>query len=354
MGTGKDEKNATQVVPLSPDQIMDLFYHASTRELMDMGNLACCQVHGRDILLRGLIEFTNVCTNDCLYCGIRNSNHKANRYRMEASMILKAVQTGYDRGIRTFVLQGGEDPVYTIDRICGLVRQIKDLGKKDAAVTLSCGIRSREAYFKLAQAGADRYLLRFETADPKLHFLLRNIGLNDRLKALEDIRAAGFQVGSGYMVGLPGETRETRLENILLCQRLELDMVGLGPFIPHPDTPLKHSFQHPLEHTLRSVALVRLALPKAHIPATTAAGSLMPDGREQMIAAGANVLMPNLTQDKFKQKYLLYPGKICLNEKGIQDIESLNQRIRPLNRNLSFARGDALYHLTNMDTGEPK
>lgn len=342
METETVERNLPQVVPLSSEQIMDLFHHASTQELICLANRVCRRVHGKGVLLRGLIEFTNFCTNDCLYCGIRRGNHRVTRYRMTEAMILSTVQKGYHRGIRTFVLQGGEDRNFTTDRICRLVKTIKSRGCKDAAITLSCGIRCREDYVKMRQAGADRYLLRFETADPVLHRLLRDSSLEDRLKALEDIRAAGFQVGSGFMLGLPGETKETRLKNILLCQRLELDMVGLGPFIPHPDTPLKHASQHPLEHTIRSVALLRLALPRAHIPATTAAGSLVPDGREQMIAAGANVLMPNLTPIQFKQNYVLYPGKVCLTEKGIQDITRLNHRIKPLNRNLSFARGDAL------------
>ena len=331
-----------QATPLPPGEIADLFYHAATEELIRMANRVCRQMHGRDILLRGLIEFTNICSNDCLYCGIRHGNRRAQRYRMAEATILEVVQQGYNRGFRSFVLQGGEDSQYTNERICGLVRRIKEQGCGDAAITLSCGMRRSDDYCKMVDAGADRYLLRFETADAKLHFSLRNCPLEARLKALEDIRAAGLQVGSGYMLGLPGESAAIQLENILLCQKLQLDMVGVGPFIPHPDTPLQHARQHPLENVIRSVALLRLALPEAHMPATTAAGSLVANGREQMIAAGANVLMPNLTPMECKRNYLLYPNKVCLLERGIEGITDLARQMQPLDRQLSFARGDAL------------
>ncbi len=327
---------------LSPAELTELFYNATTDELAIMGKKICTQVHGRKVLLRGLLEYTNYCVSNCLYCGIRRENRKVERYRIEENRLLEVVQAGFARGLRTFVIQGGEDPCYPVERICRLVEAIKQKTRGEAAVTLSCGMRSREEYTDMVQAGADRYLIRFETSDPKLHACLRDgKTLNDRLQALEDTRAAGFQTGSGFMLGLPGETPEIRLENILLCQRLELDMVGIGPFIPHPDTPLKHVTQHPIEDSVRGVALLRLALPQTHIPATTAAGTLQPDGREQMIAAGANVLMPNITPVDFKKDYLLYPGKICLNEGGIHCINDLSNRVRPLGRELCFDRGDA-------------
>lgn len=331
-----------RIVPLSPAEITDLFYHAATEELVAMANATCRRVHGRDVLLRGLIEYSNVCSCDCLYCGIRHGNRRVKRYRMEESAILAVVEEGYNRGFRSFVLQGGEDPEYTTERICRLVRMIKGRGREDAAVTLSCGMRRRNEYLAMAQAGADRYLLRFETADPRLHFSLRRRTLADRLKALDGIRDAGLQAGSGYMLGLPGETPEIQLENILLCQSLQLDMIGIGPFIPHPDTPLGAAGQQPLEAVIRGLALLRLALPEAHLPATTAAGSLVADGREQMLAAGANVLMPNLTPMIFKQNYLLYPNKVCLLEKGVEDLAGLAGQLLSLDRKLSFARGDAL------------
>ena len=327
---------------LSPEEIKDLFYNASTEELVKKGGEACRRVHGKEVLLRGLLEYTNYCGSNCLYCGIRHDNTAVQRYRIEESMLLEAVRAGFDRGIRTFVVQGGEDSQYDNRRICRLVEAIKAQTRGEAAVTLSCGMRSLSQYKEMKAAGADRYLLRFETSDPELHAYLRNgSSLAARLRAIEYIREAGFQTGSGFMLGLPGEKESTRLENVLLAQRLELDMVGIGPFIPHPDTPLGNAEQMPLEEAVRGVALLRLALPEAHIPATTAAGSLQKDGREQMIAAGANVLMPNLTQVEFKKDYQLYPGKICLDESGIQCIGCLSMRVKPLGREISFRRGDA-------------
>jgi biotin synthase len=327
---------------LSPAELTDLFYNCTTDALAMMGKKVCNQVHGSKVLLRGLVEYTNHCVSNCLYCGIRRENRKVPRYRIEEGCLVEAIQAGFDWGLRTFVIQGGEDPCYPVERICRLVETIKQKTLGKAAVTLSCGMRSQEEYREMAQAGADRYLIRFETSDPKLHAFLRDKKtLNDRLQALENIRAAGFQTGSGFMLGLPGETPKIRLENILLCQRLALDMVGIGPFIPHPDTPLKQMRQHPIEDSIRGVALVRLALPQTHIPATTAAGTLQPDGREQMIAAGANVLMPNITPVDFKKNYLLYPGKICLDESGMHCISDLADRVSPLDRELCFDRGDA-------------
>ncbi len=328
---------------LSPEEIRDLFYNASTEELVRRGGETALKVHGNKILLRGLMEYTNVCESNCLYCGIRRDNPKAHRYRIDEEQLLQAVDAGFKRGLRTFVVQGGEDPEYDVKRICALVEAIKHQTGGEAAVTLSCGMRSLNQYKEMRAAGADRYLLRFETSDPELHRTIRGgKTLEARLKCHENIRKAGFQTGSGFMLGLPGETEETRLNNILLCQRLQPDMAGIGPFIPHPDTPLGGSPQESLEHSIRATALLRLALPYCHIPATTAAGTLEADGRERMIAAGANVLMPNITQVEFKKDYLLYPGKICLDESGIQCIGCLGGRVRSVERELSFERGDAL------------
>ena len=329
--------------PLSRSQIANFHYNSSTEELLERAGEVTRQIHSRNILLRGLIEYSNFCTSHCLYCGIRGGNTRVNRYRMGEEAILAAVGAGFERGLRTFVLQGGEDRLFGTDRIAALTEMIKERTGGEAAVTLSCGMKSRGEFATLKSAGADRYLLRFETSDPELHVYLRDgKTLEERLENLAWIKEAGFQTGSGFMTGLPGETDETRLNNVLLCRDLELDMVGIGPFIPHPDTPLAGAEQQGLEHALRGTALLRLALPKAHIPATTAAGSLVPDGREQMIRAGANVLMPNLTQVEYKKDYLLYPGKICLDESGIQCIGCLSMRVRTVDRKLSFDRGDAL------------
>ena len=300
-------------------------------------------IHGKKILLRGLIEFSNYCSADCLYCGIRRSNKNADRYRLTENDILEAVKKGYSQGLKTFVFQSGEDKIFTTPKLCVLISKIKELTNNEAAITLSCGIRSKTDYKEFFDAGADRYLLRFETSDPELHKYLRNgIKLEKRLKALHDLKEVGFQLGSGFMVGLPGETEETLIKNIMLSMELEMDMGGIGPFIPHSDTPLANSQQQPIELSIRATALLRIALPYSHIPATTAAGSLDPLGREKMISAGANVLMPNITPVDYKKFYLLYPGKICLDESGIECIGCLSGRVKPLDRELSFERGDAL------------
>ncbi len=322
-------------------EIVAFYEGAKTEDLLSRAAGLCLERHGRGVLLRGLIEYSNRCSCDCLYCGIRRSNPRVARYRLESGEIAAIALKGYRAGLRSFVLQGGEDAAYAEDslpRAVGLIRE----SCPEAAITLSAGILSRAAYARLRAAGADRYLLRFETSDPALHSLLRGgVSLERRLEALRDLAEAGYQVGSGYMVGLPGESEETRIANALLCRELELDMVGIGPFIPHPDTPLGGGPQSPIELTLRATALVRLLLPDAHMPATTAAGSLDPAGREKMILAGANVLMPNITPPAAKKNYLLYPGKICLDEEGEACIGCLSLRMKSIGRELSFARGDA-------------
>ncbi|MCF6335223.1 MAG: [FeFe] hydrogenase H-cluster radical SAM maturase HydE [Spirochaetales bacterium] len=328
---------------ISRAEIADLYYNCPTDELISIGQRITVQNHGKSILLRGLVEFSNYCDRSCLYCGIRKENDYVKRYRLDKNQILEIVKLGYERGLRTFVLQGGEDSYFSTDYLCEITKGVKDYTGDSAALTLSCGIHSRSQYRELADAGADRYLIRFETANPELHsFIRQNIPLSKRLKAIETLKEEGFQVGSGFMIGLPKETDEDRIDNIMLAGELELGMAGIGPFIPHPDTPLAGSLQHPIELSVRATALLRMVLPKTHIPATTAAGTLDPQGREMMIQAGANVLMPNITPTEAKKNYLLYPGKICLDESGIQCIGCLSIRVKPLDRELSFAKGDTL------------
>jgi biotin synthase len=322
--------------------IVDLYRGADTEELATRARKLCEKVHGKKILLRALIEFSNECSLDCLYCGIRAGNAAVERYRLTEDELAAAAESAYAAGLRSFVLQSAEDGWYTTDRLAAAVERI---GARcpDAAITLSCGIKPRSQYRTLKSAGADRYLLRFETSDPELHARLRNgISLARRLRALEDLRAEGYQLGSGFMVGLPGETEETRIANALLCAELELDLVGIGPFIPHPATPLAGSKQESIELTLRMTSLLRLLMPEAHLPATTAAGSLDPEGREKMILAGANVLMPNMTPVPVRKNYLLYPGKICIDEAGERCLGCLALRMKSVDRELSFDRGDSL------------
>lgn len=299
--------------------------------------------HGKGVLLRALVETTNFCGLDCLYCGIRRSNGTVQRYRLSPETLRQTLQAGVRAGFHTFVLQGGEDPALRGDGLLRLTERARSAVGPEPALTLSFGIRSRREYEELRAAGADRYLMRFETAEPELHRYLRNgIPLKRRLQALEDLRAAGLQVGSGFMTGLPGETEETLVRNIMLCQDLRLDMGGVGPFIPHPATPLSKARGSSLELSIRATALLRLVLPECHIPATTAAGSIHSEGRERLLEAGANVLMPNITPTEQKKNYQLYPGKICLDESGFHCIGCLDIRVRGRALNLRWDRGDAL------------
>ncbi|MCX7788376.1 MAG: [FeFe] hydrogenase H-cluster radical SAM maturase HydE [Spirochaetes bacterium] len=331
-----------EIRPLTPEEVRGV-WSLPLSDVVQRARKCTDHLFGPRVFLRGLIEVTNYCVQNCLYCGIRRGNGKVDRYRLDEENVLSIVRKGFQRGFRTFVLQGGEDPEYSSRRLARLCERIRNTIGEDAAVTISFGILPLQGYRDLAKAGANRYLLRFETSDPILHQYLRNgIPLSRRLQALEDIRATGLEVGSGFMVGLPGETEETRIQNILLAQTLELDMGGIGPFIPHPHTPLAAAPQQPLELSVRSTALLRLVLPGCNIPATTAAGSLHPKGRERMLEAGANVLMPNLTPPLYKKAYELYPGKICVEESGFACVSCLEGRVRGLGLELSWERGDSL------------
>ena len=332
-----------RLAPSLVPEVLAFYQSTSTPELMHRANQVCRRTYGNEVFLRGLIEFTNFCVMDCHYCGIRQSNARAHRYRLTVEQIVGLADAGWKYGLKTFVLQGGEDPWFTADRIVEILEGIREATGGEGAVTLSVGIRSKAVYRRWKAAGADRYLMRFETSDPSLYAVMKNgARLEDRLKALADLREEGFEVGSGYMVGLPGETEETRIANALVCHELDFDMVGIGPFIPHPDTPLGRAEQQPIDLAVRAAALVRLLLPEANMPATTAAGSLHKQGREKMLAAGANVLMPNITPESVKKDYLLYPGKICLDESGFECIHCLDIRTHLVDKTLSWARGDSV------------
>ncbi len=322
-------------------EAVELFRNRDLEPLAAEARRVSDTVFGDDVYLRGLIEYSNYCGVDCLYCGIRRSNSHPKRYRLGKKEIIDAVNEGFERGLRTFVLQGGEDSWFTTDRLADICNGIREATKGEAAITLSCGIRPRKDYRMLREAGAERYLMRFETSNPELHKYLRGgVSLDSRLGALEDLRSEGFQVGSGFMVGLPGESDDTVIRNVELCAELGVDMAGVGPFIPHPGTPLGDAPQIPLELALYATALLRIFCPETHIPATSAAGSLEKDGRERMISCGANVLMPNLTPVSQKANYLLYPGKICLDESGLQCVGCLSMRVLSVNREISFDRAD--------------
>ena len=296
---------------------------------------------GDEIHLRGLIEFSNHCGRHCLYCGLRAPNRRLVRYRMPQEEIVEAACAAARLGIRTVVLQSGEDAHYTADRLADLIEAIK--ARADVAVTLCIGERSREEYRALRAAGADRYLLRHETADPALYAALHpDMRYERRLQCLRDLRAEGFQVGAGSMVGLPGQTIEMMARDILLLRELEVDMAGIGPFIPHPDTPLGGSPPGNVETTLKMLALARIVVPDAHLPATTALATLDPRGREKAFAVGANVVMPNITPLKYREHYTIYPNKRCLAEEIEQCLPCLRLRIEEMGRRIGMGYGHSL------------
>ncbi len=301
----------------------------------------CRAVFGDKVYVRGLIEASNSCMRDCLYCGIRHGNKKIARYSLGDGEILASVSAGFAAGIRSFVIQGAEDPAFGAERLAALAGKIKSATFGEAALTYSFGTMSRQDYAMLQRAGCDRYLLRFETSDEKLHLKLRFSSLARRLEALEDLASLGFEVGSGFMTGLPGAVEGTMEADVELCRRYGFDMVGIGPFIPHPDTPLAGEQCEGLDPALDACAAVRIALPFANMPATTAAGSIAPDGRERMLACGANVLMPNIGPVDRKKDYELYPGKICLDEDGMKCLGCLGLRVKTIGKNLSMERGDS-------------
>lgn len=293
------------------------------------------------IYTRGLIEFTNVCRCNCLYCGIRRENRNAERYRLSEDEILACCKSGYALGFRTFVLQGGEDPFFKDEDIVRIIRAIK-AAHPDCAVTLSIGEKSGESYLSYFKAGADRYLLRHETANrahyEKLHPAEQTF--ENRKRCLLDLKKIGYQVGTGFMVGSPYQTSEYLAEDLLFIKELDPQMVGIGPFIPHKDTPFADFPQGRLELTLFLIGLLRLMLPNALLPATTALGTVAPNGREFGILAGANVVMPNLSPVNVRKKYTLYDNKICTGEEAAECRMCLQNRMNAIGYRLTVDRGD--------------
>ena len=297
--------------------------------------------YGKDVYLRGLIEFTNYCKNNCIYCGIRAGNPKAERYRLTEDEILSCSDEGYKLGFRTFVLQGGEDPYYTDDVMVSIVKKIRER-HPDCAITLSIGERSKESYQKLHDAGADRYLLRHETANKEHYKKLHpeTMSFDNRMKCLRDLKEIGYQVGCGMMIGSPYQTIDDLISDIRFIQDLKPEMVGMGPFIPHHDTPFKDEKGGTAEMTVKLISIVRLILPDVLLPATTALGTIDPLGREKGILAGANVLMPNLSPSGVRDKYLLYDNKICTGEEAAECIRCLSVRVSKTGYSVVQGRGD--------------
>lgn len=297
--------------------------------------------YGSEVFIRGLIEISSFCKNNCYYCGIRASNTNAQRYRLSKEQILRCCHTGYNKGLRTFVLQGGEDPALSDDFVCSIVSEIKKLFP-DCAVTLSLGEKSNSSFLAFRQAGADRYLLRHETADNSHYHMLHppEMDPEKRKRCLFSLKASGFQTGSGFMTGSPYQTVEHIISDIRFLQELKPEMIGIGPFIHSTGTPFENFKNGNPELCLKLIAILRLIFPEALIPATTALGTALSDGREQGLKAGANVVMPNISPVGVRKKYNIYDNKICTGEESGEYLESLKKSIESAGYIMSLSRGD--------------
>ena len=298
------------------------------------------KIYGNGVFPRGLVEFTNYCKNNCYYCGIQGSNQHANRYRLSKDEILSACENGYRLGYRSFVLQGGEDPHYSDDVMVPIVSEIRKR-YQDCAITLSLGERSKESYQKLYDAGADRYLLRHEAATPELYQKLHpeSLSLENRIQCLWNLKEIGYAVGTGFMVGAPYQTVENLVDDLLFIQKLDPQMVGIGPFVPHHDTKFKDYPSGTVELTTYLTSILRLMNPHLLLPATTALGTIDPRGREKGILAGANVVMPNLSPVAVRKDYSLYDNKICTGEEAAECAGCLGRRLASIDYELVFTRG---------------
>lgn len=298
--------------------------------------------YGNAVYVRGLIEFTNYCRNDCFYCGIRRSSRGLERYRLTEEEILSCCEEGSRLGFQTYVLQGGEDPWYTDERLERIIRSIKEQ-YPDCAVTLSVGERSYESYRGLREAGADRYLLRHETASEEHYRRLHpaEMSLVHRKQCLYQLKDLGYQVGAGFMAGSPGQTYAELAEDLLFLRELKPQMAGIGPFIPHHSTPFRDEPAGSVELTIRLLSIVRILLPRVLLPATTALGTMDPMGREKGFAAGANVVMPNLSPAANRKQYELYDNKLCTGDEAAESLSDLKKRVEAAGWRLSMERGDA-------------
>lgn len=299
------------------------------------------KVYGNKVFIRGLIEISNICRNDCLYCGIRRSNANCDRYRLTKQQIIDCCLEGYSLGFRTFVLQGGEDPCFSVKTVCEIVKEIKTLFP-DCAVTLSLGEYSKEDYSAMYDAGADRYLLRHETADKdhygKLH--PEKMSFENRMRCLYDLKDIGFQTGCGFMVGSPYQTSQTLAEDLKFIETFAPEMCGIGPFISHKDTPFHDKQSGTAEMTCYLLSIIRIMHPNILLPSTTALGTVDPLGRELGIKAGANVLMPNLSPGNVRKKYMLYDNKICTGDESAQCRKCLDARMKSIGYEVVVDRGD--------------
>lgn len=322
----------------SLDEVVEWLTAMPTEELYSLADKVRHDAVGDEVHLRALIEFTNICRNNCLYCGIRRGNTHAVRYRMTEDEVIETAQKAIEMGFQTIVLQGGEDLHFNQAAMCRIISRIK---KHDVALTLSIGERSREDYAAFRKAGADRYLMRIETTDIDLyHRLNPGMSWHHRYECLMAIKELGYEMGSGIMVGLPGQSVESIARDLLFLRDIDVDMAGIGPFISHRDTPLADEAGGTLEMALRTMATMRLLMPTINIPATTAMESLHPQGRILALRAGANVVMPNVTEGDYRKQYELYPGKICVNETPIQCYSCIGMKIKLIGRTIGKGKGN--------------
>lgn len=311
------------------------------RLLAQLGRQTAQSVYGSRVFVRGLIEISNICKNDCLYCGIRRGNKACERYRLTPEQILDCAEEGYGLGFRTVVLQGGEDGYFTDEVLCSLIRRIK-AAHPDCAVTLSLGERSRESYQALFDAGADRYLLRHETAT-KAHYEKLHppaMSFDHRMQCLRDLHEIGFQTGCGFMVGSPYQTTADLARDLKFVEEFRPEMCGIGPFIPHKDTPFRDNAAGTVELTCYLLSIIRLIRPNILLPATTALGSIDPNGREKGILSGANVVMPNLSPADVRRKYMLYNNKLSSGAEAAQNLQDLKDRMQAIGCEVVVDRGD--------------
>ncbi|AYE33557.1 [FeFe] hydrogenase H-cluster radical SAM maturase HydE [Clostridium septicum] len=331
------ENNATR------DELLFLLNNLNDKDkeyLIEKAHETRMRTYGDKVYMRGLIEFTNFCKKDCIYCGIRRSNKKADRYRLTYEDIMECADIGDKLGYKTYVLQGGEDAYFTDEKMIEIIKGIKEKYPNNA-ITLSLGERSYESYKKMFEAGADRYLLRHETATKELYESLHpGASFENRRKCLKDLKKIGYQIGAGFMVEIPNQTNEDLVNDLIFVKELEPHMCGIGPFIPHKDTPLKNEVAGTVEKTTTMLALIRLLLPNVLLPSTTALGSIDPNGREKGIKAGGNVVMPNLSPTRVREKYSLYDGKICTGDEAAECRMCIEGRIKKAGFRVEVTRGD--------------
>ncbi len=331
-------EKAQQTHSLTRDEICALLRTTDPQPLFQTADQVRKKYVGNGVYLRGLIEFSSYCKNDCMYCGLRRSNRRAQRYRLTPEQIVDTARQAAELGYKTVVLQSGEDAWFSTDTLCPIIREIKKL---DVAITLSMGEKTREAYAAYRAAGADRYLLRIETTDKNLYEKLDpGMSFDNRVRCLHDLKELGYEVGSGSLVGLPGQTPESLADDLLFFKNLPVDMAGIGPFIPHPHTPLGgETTDGHFELALKMMAIMRLLLPDSNIPATTAMETLHPQGRLLALQCGANVVMPNVTATIYRKQYELYPGKVCTGDSATSCRGCMQAKIESIGRFVSPGKG---------------